>query len=214
MSDSSTSLEQAKIFSSRRPGRNDDFAEQLHTLATAFPEYRWNKATPNAANLRRALGLIADFYVETSAASHQQLARILAARITAVQRAITGPQAAELDAMLQIAQTAHGTVDWPRVVLCEMSILGHTSLPPEILDAIKIARVANPTSTGGVLECRSLCGIPVRSAGGKRQTHDADDRCWRCGKPWSKAHTCADADILAHVKSQKPGSANRRRSGF
>ena len=108
---------ESKIFSSwASPG--EYFTDgQKQTLRNYFPEYKWLKSHPKAATLRQALRHIADGHIQHAGSTHMEHLAAIITSITAAGHAATPAQAAELQAMMGIAKTASGTLDWPRVTV-------------------------------------------------------------------------------------------------
>ena len=91
----------------------------------------------------------------------EHLAAIITS-ITAAGHAATPAQAAEVQAMMGIAQTATVTLDWPRVILCELALLGARALEAETVVNIKAARaiLADDPSAG----VGDISSLPIRTA--------------------------------------------------
>ena len=202
---------ESKFFSSwSTPGEYFTDA-QKQTLKNYFPEYKWLKSEPKAATLRQALRHIADAHIQHHHSTHVEHLAAIVASITAAGHTATPTQAAEVQAMLGIAQTATGTLDWPRVILCELALLGVRAMAPEIVGNIKAARaiLADDPSAG----VGDISSLPIRTtvkqqrddkrSGSKAtgsttstQSGTSEERkCRRCGKmfkgPWTLASCTA-----------------------
>ena len=206
--------DRSKYFSSHAIARSEIFsAQQIAVLATAFPEYRFRKDDGQARELKRALAALADTHTQYAGMPHAEMLGAVGMRIATLSRAVSHTQAASLQILLGIVASASGTIDWPRVAICEVGLLALAQIRPEVMERLTLARLAHPDTTGGLLDVTCLAGLPVRkgkSRDASEHAAEADDRCWRCGKPWTKAHACTDADILTFVKGQK----SRRKRGF
>ena len=152
---------ESKIFSSwASPG--EYFTEgQKQTLRNYFPEYKWLKTHPKAPTLRQALRHIADGHTQHAGSTHVEHLAAIITCITAAGHAATSTQAAEVQAMMGIAQTASGTLDWPRVILCELALLGVRALEAETVLNIKAARaiLADDPSAG----VGDISSLPIRT---------------------------------------------------
>ena len=209
--------DESKVFSSWAP-RAEHFSDsQAATLRNLLPEYRWLKGDRQASHLRQALRVVADNF----AAHHTKTHGLHMAEITAALRTagatVTPSHAAELQAMLGIAATGQGTVDWPRVSIAETIVLATKSLPLGTFERLRIARCTLPDDES--CGTAALANLPIRqqqqqrrspNEHGSNNTHDTripnpsakEKLCHMCGLPgWTKEHKCKDADILAFAKS-------------
>ena len=201
----------SKVFSSWESPRCDFFLQQhITVLKLNLPEYRWTKASPHAIELRAAARTAADSLLEHSARTHEQhLAAVITAMIAA-GRAATPQLAAELQVIMAIAATAVGTLDWPRVVIAELAVLGNRAIPLGTLERLKAARCTLPEA--GQYAIGSLSMLPMeqpksQQQKGQQQQQQLPPRpCRTCGKkfsgPWS-AESCG----AGHPKPAK-GSKN------
>ena len=137
----------SKVFSSHESPRCDFFLQQhIQVLKLNLPEYRWTKANPHAIELRAAARTAADSLLENAAKTHEQhLASVITAMIAA-GRAATPQLAAELQIVMAIAATASGILDWPRVAIAELAVLGNRAIPLGTLERLKQASTPSAAS--------------------------------------------------------------------
>ena len=144
--------------------------------------------------------------------THQELATHIGTKITAQAKFVSPTMAAEIDILLKLVASGTGSVDYPRVVLCELGILTRNDLSQRHLDAIRLARTAHPATSTGILDCPGIGGIPVKLEAFKKSPVDGEATrstpgaklCWDCNQPgYTPQHVCKDADIVAYAKSRQ-----------
>ena len=213
---------ESKFFSSwQNPGEHFTDAQKT-TLKMYFPEYKWLKSDPQAPSLRQALRHVADSHLTHGKGTHEQHLQAIIANITAAGNSATREQAAELQAMMGIAASASGTMDWPRVILCELAILGARNLQPAIISSIKAARavLADDTTTGVdtsaacpskkvVTRNAMTCAIPRNPPRPLRQLASAAHA--RSPSPAPGPRSCAPPATPAPPRGQKTKLRRRAR---
>ena len=208
-------LEKQKYASSHVISANDTYSPETQlTLKQHMPVYRWRKEHPDAAVLRRCLVTVSALVQESidKKWTHLEIATHVGNKIAQQSRFVSPTMAAEIDILLKLVATSSGTLDFPRVVLCELAILTRNDLSQRFLDAIRLARTAHPATSTGTLDCPAIGGIPVKAdtqqkkfpiEGEPTRNTAGSKMCWVCNQPgYSAQHVCKDADVLAFAKNR------------
>lgn len=171
----------SKVFTSWAPRAEHFSSPQIDTLRTHLPEYRWLKTEKNATQLRQALRAVADNFAACRHLPHDQHLAEIVKTLRTAGATVTPAHAAELQAMIGIASTATGPVDWPRIIIAETIVLATRALPPFIMERLRTARATLPddqTSGTGV-----LANLPIAR-------NKKDDKKDTSEQP--KSRTCRD----------------------
>lgn len=215
----------SKVFSSLISPKTDVFSqEQIAICHTNLPEYRWSKESKHHADLRAALREVAESMQKYHHISHEEHLGQITATLLSTGRVVPRYAAAEIQAMLSIANTGSGKYDWPRVSIAELAVIANMpkNLGVFIYERLRDARCTLPDSPTACIA--GLCRLPLaaqskgdakskddkekekaRAEAGERRRRTDDrkeERCRQCGAPgWKAGHVCKDADLLAFAKA-------------
>lgn len=137
---------QQPIVSTRGSRMAETFTDDEVAILDRFPcSYTWRKDDPLASQIVIAIRTMMMTINDVLSRGAPAVVRSLSCQLSGMRRYGTISQTAELQLALSLASVSND-ITFAVIIIGEISILGNPDIRPETLDALRLARLCEPTS--------------------------------------------------------------------